>query len=64
VDAGAFECALCQERIAAVRVMDEANDGVPLCQSCFGLLLKTAAHTPKHRKLEQDYRNKFDEHLA
>lgn len=47
---GLFECAFCGERVATMRIMHEETDGVPLCQSCFGMVLKIAAQTPEYKK--------------
>ncbi len=50
---GLLDCGLCGERVATMGevIMREQTDGVPLCQSCFQLLLKEAAQTLKYRKL-------------
>ncbi len=43
-----LDCALCGKRVARMR---EETVGVPLCRSCFQLILEKAAQTPEHRKL-------------
>ncbi len=63
---GPFDCALCGKRVATMRkaVKREETDGVPLCQSCFELVLKKAAQTPEYGRLMHDSINDYDEHLA
>jgi hypothetical protein len=58
-----LHCALCGNRMTAMseEFIPEETDGVPLCQSCFGRMLKEAAQTPEYRNLAQDT---LDEHLA
>lgn len=59
---GLFDCAFCGERVATMRViMHEETEGVPLCQSCFGLALKMTAQTPEYRKLAYDSLDELDE---
>ena len=44
-----LKCSLCGKRVAAMRkaIMREETDGVPLCQSCFELMLQKAAQAPR-----------------
>jgi hypothetical protein len=48
-----LDCALCGKRVATMIevLMREESDVVPICPSCFKLMLKKAAQTPEYRKL-------------
>ena len=45
-----LHCAFCGKRVAAMRKATtlDATDGLRLCQSCFGLVLKKAAQAPDY----------------
>ena len=54
---GLLDCTFCGKRVATMREVSthEETDGVPLCQSCFELVLKKSA---------EDFPvNNFDEYL-
>jgi len=48
-----LDCALCGKRVATLNevLRREETDVVPLCGSCFALMLKKAVQTPEYRKL-------------
>jgi len=63
---GLLDCALCGKRVATMPEgpISEETDGVPLCRSCFELVLKKAAQAPEYRRLMHDSLNSFDEYLG
>ncbi|MGA2380528.1 MAG: hypothetical protein ABSG85_14595 [Spirochaetia bacterium] len=63
---GLLDCALCGKRVATMheQIMHKETDGVPLCRSCFELVLKKAAQAPEYRRLMHDSLNSFDEYLG
>lgn len=65
-DPGPLDCVLCGKRVGTEReaIIREETDNMPLCQSCFELMLKKAAQSAEHMKLADDSLNDFHRHLA
>jgi hypothetical protein len=61
---GLLDCALCGRRTADVHKAAMREDGAPLCQSCFALMLKKAAQTPHAERSSNDSLNVLDEEPA
>ena len=66
ISARLLDCALCGTRVATrdEAIIRERAEGVPLCQSCFELMLKKAAQNPGCRQQRRTFPGDIDEQLA